>query len=92
MASKAIRGLLLGFVLIATGCASAQAADLSVISGRGRAVGTYHCLGFCGQPFPTGYRWSIARACRELVEVDTPSGPRVRSVWACSIPARYAWR
>lgn len=88
--------LVVGFVALllvaATGMAPARAADLSVREGYGRSIGTWHHLGFWGTPFPFGYRWSIATACREHVRVDTPHGPRWRTVWACSAPARYAHR
>jgi hypothetical protein len=91
MSSKTVAaGLVASLVIAASILTPAHAADLSVRGGYGNAIGTWHHLGFWGTPFPFGYRWSLATACRERVWVDTPRGPRWRTVWACTTPHRLA--
>jgi hypothetical protein len=95
MSSKFVGGLFAASLVLLAGTVAASAADLSV--GRGYsssgAIGTRtHTLGFWGENFPYGYRWSLVRACQRRVQVETPRGLRWRTVWVCQTPRRLAYR
>jgi hypothetical protein len=38
---------------------------------------------FWGQPFPYGYRWSLARACMRYETIETSRGRVTQRVWVC---------
>jgi len=84
--------LLVAAVLFLAG--PAYSADLGISKTRvsSSALGTRHHLGFWGENFPYGYRWSVVRACERREVVDTPRGPRVRRVWVCHAPRWLANR
>lgn len=92
MSSKLAGGLLAAAVLFLAGSPAAYSADMSLTTTRvyssSAGLGTKSTLGFWGEAFPYGYNWSLARACRRRVEVETPHGVRLRTVWVCN--ARYA--
>jgi hypothetical protein len=93
MSSKIAGGVLAATVLFLAGAPAAYSADVSVTTTRvyssSRAVGTKTTLGFWGENFPYGYNWSLRRACQRRVEVETPRGVRLKTVWVCNV-GRYA--
>ena len=96
MSSKVVGGLAAAAILFLAGSSAAYSADMSVsrskVYSSSRGLGTRHELGFWGNPFPYGYRWSIVRACERHEMVETPRGPRWHRVWGCRIPRRLANR
>lgn len=93
MSFKVVGGLFAASLLFLTG--AANAADLSVQTGKSYspsgAIGTRTTLGFWGENFPYGYRWSLVRACSRREEVETPHGLRWRTVWVCRTPRHFAY-
>lgn len=81
--SRKIMLLVAAFLVIGLGYQPVSAADLSVHPYGRNGVGTFHTLGFWGEPFPYGYRWSVARACTRYEPVDTAHGVRMKKVWVC---------
>ena len=78
--------LFLAALLVAgLGWQAASAADLGVYPDGGAAtrLGTFHTLGFWGEAFPYGYRWSVVRACTRYEPVETRRGVRMEKVWVC---------
>lgn len=96
MSSKVVGTLVATALLIVAGATAASAADLDgssvTVRSSSRSIGTRHRLGFWGENFPYGYRWSIVRACERHEQVDTPRGPRWERVWVCRIPRHLAYR
>lgn len=74
--------VLAALALSGIGWQVASAADLGY-AGRGDGVGTHHTLGFWGEAFPYGYRWSYVRACTRYQPVKTKYGVRTEKVWVC---------
>ena len=96
MSSKVARGLCVAVLVFLAGTAAAYSADLgggsSKVYSSSRGLGTRHHLGFWGENFPYGYRWSRVRACERRELVDTPRGPRLQTVWVCRNPRRVVFR
>jgi len=86
---RKIAFFLSAFLVSGFGLQAASAADLSVYRYGGNGVGTFHSLGFWGEPFPYGYRWSVVRACTRYEPIDTAHGVRMEKVWVCGGRRHY---
>jgi hypothetical protein len=84
-----------GFIGLA-GTAAVSAADMSgsttKVYSSSRSLGSRQILGFWGNTFPYGYRWSLVRACERRELVETPRGPRWQRVWVCRAPRDLAYQ
>jgi len=80
-----------GFISLA-GTAAASAAEMGVSTTNvySRSLGSRQILGFWGNTFPYGYRWSLVRACERRELVETPRDPRWHRVWVCRAPRNLA--
>jgi hypothetical protein len=78
------------------GTAAVSAADMNVsttgVYSSSRSLGTRQILGFWGNTFPYGYRWSLVRACERRELVATSRGPRWQRVWVCRVPRDLAYQ
>jgi hypothetical protein len=81
--------LLAAFLVSGLGLQAASAADLGVYRYGGNGVGTFYTLGFWGEAFPYGYRWSLVRACTRYEPVDTARGVVMEKVWVCGDRRHY---
>jgi hypothetical protein len=89
MAQKIALGLIAAIVLGISAPKMALAADMGRSS---RSIGTVQHLGFWGEPFPYGYRWSLVRACSRYESEETSHGTKWHHVWVCDVKAGYAYR